>query len=194
MMPHGKAKYRNITHPNHYTYSKSEIDQQIIGLETGADAYIPKPFNMRYLKVLVKNTLEKRSNMYKTFSQKSIIIPSEFSTNKVDEEFLQKVINYIEENIENTELSVDLLAQNMNLSRSQVYRKIKALTDLTANEFIRQIRLKKALNLLSEGTLKHSVKSHIVLVLAPNRILHAVSKSSMANRHPILELHKVKNS
>ncbi len=136
--------------------AKIEIDQQIIGLETGADAYIPKPFNMRYLKVLVKNTLEKRSNMYKTFSQKSIIIPSEFSTNKVDEEFLQKVINYIEENIENTELSVDLLAQNMNLSRSQVYRKIKALTDLTANEFIRQIRLKKALNLLSEGTLNIS--------------------------------------
>jgi len=50
--------------------AKIEIDQQIIGLETGADAYIPKPFNMRYLKVLVKNTLEKRSNMYKTFSQK----------------------------------------------------------------------------------------------------------------------------
>ncbi len=136
--------------------AKIEIEQQIIGLETGADAYIPKPFNMRYLKVLVKNTLEKRSNMYKTFSQKSIIIPSEFSTNKVDEEFLQKVIHYIETNIENTDLSVDLLAQNMNLSRSQVYRKIKALTDLTANEFIRQIRLKKALNLLSEGTLNIS--------------------------------------
>jgi signal transduction histidine kinase/ligand-binding sensor domain-containing protein/DNA-binding response OmpR family regulator len=136
--------------------AKIEIEQQIIGLETGADAYIPKPFNMRYLKVLVKNTLDKRSNMYKSFSQNSIIIPSEFSTNKVDEEFLQKVIHYIETNIENTDLSVDLLAQNMNLSRSQVYRKIKALTDLTANEFIRQIRLKKALNLLSEGTLNIS--------------------------------------
>ncbi len=136
--------------------AKVEIEYQIEGLETGADAYVPKPFNMRFLKVLVKNTLEKRSNMYRAFSQKNVIIPSEFSTNKIDEEFLKKVIQYIELNIENTELTVDLLAQNMNLSRSQVYRKIKALTDLTANEFIRQIRLKKALNLLSEGNLNIS--------------------------------------
>ncbi len=136
--------------------AKIEIEDQIKGLEIGADAYVPKPFNMRFLKVLVKNTLEKRSNMYRSFSQKNVIIPSEFSTNKIDEEFLKKVIQYIETNIENTELTVDLLAQNMNLSRSQVYRKIKALTDLTANEFIRQIRLKKALQLLSEGSLNIS--------------------------------------
>ncbi|MCF8359815.1 MAG: helix-turn-helix domain-containing protein [Prolixibacteraceae bacterium] len=133
--------------------AKVEIEDQIGGLELGADAYVPKPFNMRYLKVLVKNTLDKRSSMYKAFSQKPTIIPSEFSTNKMDEDFLNKVINYIEKNIENTELSVDLLARNMNLSRSQVYRKIKALTNLTANEFIRQLRLKKALKLLSEGGL-----------------------------------------
>lgn len=136
--------------------ARIEIEHQIEGLEIGADAYVPKPFNMRFLKVLVKNTLEKRSNMYRSFSQKNVIIPSEFSTNKIDEEFLKRVIHYIEANIENTELTVDLLAQNMNLSRSQVYRKIKALTDLTANEFIRQIRLKKALQLLSEGKLNIS--------------------------------------
>lgn len=136
--------------------AKIDIENQITGLETGADAYVPKPFNMRYLKVLVKNIIDKRSAMYKTFSQKNIIIPSEFSTNKMDEEFLQRVIQYIELNIENTELSVDMLAQNMNLSRSQVYRKIKALTDLTANEFIRQIRLKKSLKLLAEGNLNIS--------------------------------------
>lgn len=136
--------------------AKVEMEHQIDGLETGADAYVQKPFNMRYLKVLIKNILEKRSNMFRAFSQNNIIIPSEFSTNKMDEEFLQKVINYIETNIEKTELSVDMLAQNMNLSRSQVYRKIKALTDFTANEFIRQIRLKKSLKLLSEGTLNIS--------------------------------------
>jgi signal transduction histidine kinase/ligand-binding sensor domain-containing protein/DNA-binding response OmpR family regulator len=136
--------------------AKIDIENQIDGLETGADAYVTKPFNMRYLKVLIKNTIEKRSNMYKTFSQKNIIIPSEFSTNKMDEEFLHKVISYIETNIENTDLSVDMLAQNMNLSRSQVYRKIKALTDLTANEFIRQIRLKKSLKFLSEGNMNIS--------------------------------------
>jgi signal transduction histidine kinase/ligand-binding sensor domain-containing protein/DNA-binding response OmpR family regulator len=136
--------------------AKIDIENQIEGLEIGADAYVPKPFNMRYLKVLVKNIIDKRSAMFKTFSQKNIIIPSEFSTNKMDEEFLQRVIQYIETNIENTELSVDMLAQNMNLSRSQVYRKIKALTDLTANEFIRQIRLKKSLKLLSEGNLNIS--------------------------------------
>jgi AraC-like DNA-binding protein len=74
----------------------------------------------------------------------------------MDEEFLQKVISYIETNIERTDLSVDMLAQNMKLSRSQVYRKIKALTDFTANEFIRQIRLKKSLKLLSEGNMNIS--------------------------------------
>jgi DNA-binding response OmpR family regulator len=136
--------------------AKVEMENQIDGLETGADAYIQKPFNMRYLKVLVKNILEKRSNMFRAFSQNNIVIPSELSTNKIDEEFLQKVIHYIEINIENTQLSVDLLAQNMNLSRSQVYRKIKALTDFTANEFIRQIRLKKSLKLLSEGSMNIS--------------------------------------
>jgi len=136
--------------------AKVEMEFQIDGLETGADAYVQKPFNMRYLKVLVKNILDKRSSMFRAFSQNNIIIPSEFSTNKMDEEFLQKVINYIETNIENTELSVDMLAHNMNLSRSQVYRKIKALTDFTANEFIRQIRLKKSLKLLSEGNLNIS--------------------------------------
>jgi len=136
--------------------AKVEIENQIDGLETGADAYVQKPFNMKYLKVLTKNILEKRSNMFKAFSQNNIIIPSELSTNKMDEEFLQKVINYIEANIEHTDLSVDMLAQNMNLSRSQVYRKIKALTDFTANEFIRQIRLKKSLKLLSEGNMNIS--------------------------------------
>jgi signal transduction histidine kinase/ligand-binding sensor domain-containing protein/DNA-binding response OmpR family regulator len=136
--------------------AKIEMEHQIDGLETGADAYVQKPFNLRYLKVLVKNILEKRSNMFRAFSQNNIIIPSEFSTNKMDEEFLQKVIHYIEANIENTDLSVDMLAQNMNLSRSQVYRKIKALTDFTANEFIRQIRLKKSLKLLSEGNMNIS--------------------------------------
>ncbi len=128
--------------------AKSAIEDQIEGLEEGADAYITKPFSIRILKAQINQMVNNRKGLYSRFSQDVHILPSMYARNKLDQEFLATVINYIVKNISNNQLGVEQLGDTMNLSRSQIYKKIKALTGKTAVEFIRCIRLKEAVKLM----------------------------------------------
>jgi DNA-binding response OmpR family regulator len=128
--------------------AKTTINDQIEGTETGADVYITKPFNMRLLYAKINQLIKSRRKLYAHFSQDVYLMPNKLSDNELDQMFLQKIIDFILQNIADNTLNVETLAGEMNLSRSNVYRKIKALTGKTIIEFIRIIRLKQALKLM----------------------------------------------
>ncbi len=118
------------------------------GLETGADDYINKPFDEKILKLRVHNLIDSRKKLRERFAKETNLLPVDISITNPDEEFLNKVIGIIEKNISNSELKVELIAREVGMSHSVLYKKIMALTDLSVVEFIRTIRLKKASKLL----------------------------------------------
>lgn len=128
--------------------AKAMVDDQITGIATGADLYITKPFNIRFLIAHVNQIIESRQKLYSRFSQDVYLLPGKVAGNEIDKAFLQKAIDYIVDNIQDSQLGVDSIADLFNLSRMQVYRKIKALTGKSVVEFIRMVRVKQALKLM----------------------------------------------
>ena len=128
--------------------SKSSNESKIMGLETGADDYITKPFNANLLEVRVKNILENRKKLRELFNDSPKIKTREITLNSSDEHFLKRAIKIVEENISNANLDITLLEEELKMSNMQMYRKLKSLTNLSGNEFIKNIRLKKAVQLL----------------------------------------------
>ena len=120
-----------------------QIDK-VKGIDSGADVYLNKPFNMKVLKSHLNQLIISRQVLFdKYFNSVSTTINSN-QTTSIDKEFMNNVLNYINENINDEKLNVENLAGELLLSRSKLYRKIKALTGDTANEFIRKVRLEKA--------------------------------------------------
>ncbi|WP_100614349.1 hybrid sensor histidine kinase/response regulator transcription factor [Confluentibacter citreus] len=128
--------------------ARTTVDDQITGIETGADVYITKPFSIRFLIVQVNQIIESRQKLYSQFSKDVYLLPNKVAQNEIDQEFLQRAIDYIIENIQNPQLGVNSIAELFNLSRMQVYRKIKALTGKSVVNFIRMVRIKQALKLM----------------------------------------------
>ena len=124
-----------------------EIDK-IKGIDSGADVYLQKPFNMNVLKSHLKQLISTRKILFKKYL--SGIDFSE-NTTSLDQEFILNVLDYINKNISDNNLNVENLADELLLSRSKLYRKIKALTGLTANEFIRNVRLEKSKEILENS-------------------------------------------
>ncbi len=128
--------------------SKSSNESKIMGLETGADDYITKPFNANILEIRVKNILDNRKKLRELFSNSPIIKAREITLNSSDEHFLERAIKIIEDNMSNINLDIALLEDELKMSNMQLYRKLKSLTNLSGNEFIKNVRLKKAVQLL----------------------------------------------
>ncbi len=129
--------------------AKSALQDKTEGYDAGADSYITKPFSGSLLRSRIKNLLQTRSklnNAYNLFINKKSILNE--SASELDKEFIEKVTLYIEKNAEDEGLNVGMIAKKMNMSHSSLYRKIKALTDLTANEFIKKVRMQLAEQLL----------------------------------------------
>ena len=131
--------------------AKAKIDDRMEGIELGADAYMVKPFDMRLLRLRLSQLITSRQLIFNKYFSLITDIPTNINTTSLDKEFIEKVLNYINDNIGNPDLNVELLAAQLNLSRSQFYRKIKALTNQTANEFLRNIRLQKAKQIIEKG-------------------------------------------
>ena len=128
--------------------ARTSLIFKIDGLETGADDYITKPFNMQLLKTRIKNLIDSRQKLQKSFAKNFDLSPSGIVMNSVDEQFLSQIKLLIEKNIDNSGYSVEQLASALHMSRMQLYRKLKALTDKTPIQVIRSIRLKRAAQLL----------------------------------------------
>lgn len=118
------------------------------GLETGADDYITKPFNPTLLSLKVRNLIKLRQNLNHKFGNKKFLSPKDLAINSVDEVFLQKCIDICHANSYDPEFRVEDFGKELGMSRMQLYRKLKSLTGLSANEFIRNQRIQKAAQLL----------------------------------------------
>ena len=137
--------------------AKASVDHRIEGLEVGADAYIPKPFDMRFLKTKTKKLLEEREFLREKFASTGIALDSQkIGINNTEKAFLEKAEKVIEDNLMNSEFGVEDFGSGLNFSRMQLYRKFKSIRGLSANEFIRAYRIKKAALLLRETDLNVS--------------------------------------
>lgn len=134
--------------------AKNTLQSKIDGLELGADAYIEKPFSPKYLRVQIANLLQNRNKIKAYFATSPLVHINTIAYSKADGQFLEKLNEVIYANITNVNLDVELLAQNLNMSRPTLYRKIKSISDLTPNELINIARLKKAAELLVNGKYK----------------------------------------
>jgi signal transduction histidine kinase/DNA-binding response OmpR family regulator/ligand-binding sensor domain-containing protein len=130
--------------------AKVTREDKITGLQTGADDYIPKPFSMAELKARVKNLVEQRKKLRERFSREITLEPSEISITPLDEKFLKRAIEIVERHINDEKLDLVLFRNEMNMSRSTLFRKLHALTGQSPTEFIRTIRLKRAASLLKQ--------------------------------------------
>jgi len=132
--------------------AKAMSSDKIKGIDSGADAYLNKPFEMKLLRSYIKRLIETRQQFIeKNINEENKITLLE-NTTSLDKTFMQKVLDYVNENLGEPDLNVEHLADDMSLSRSQLYRKIKAITGMTATELIRKIRLKKAKQMIESGS------------------------------------------
>lgn len=134
--------------------AKNTLQSKIEGLESGADAYIEKPFSPEYLQVQIANLINNRNKIKEYFANSPLAHITSMAHTKEDENFLELFNAVILQNLSNTELDVECLAKVMNMSRPTLYRKIKAVSNLTPNELINITRLKKAAELLAVGNYK----------------------------------------
>lgn len=124
-------------------------EQKQVGFESGADAYISKPFNVKLLKTRVRKLIENRKKIRESFSNFLLNETKQETLGKVEQQFITDFTQYVENSIANPELNIDEIADALGLSRSNLYRKIKSLTNYSPNELIRTIRVKYAKQLLN---------------------------------------------
>lgn len=147
-----KLKTDNLTShiPIILLTARAEDNDRIAGLETGADAYMVKPFNAEELNIRAKKLIELRKKLRAKFSDKLVIKPSEITVTSLDQEFMKNIMSSIENHISDSKYAVTQLAGEMNMSVSQLNRKLKALIEQSPQKLIRSIRMQRALELLKK--------------------------------------------
>jgi len=134
--------------------AKSSIENQLEGLRYGADYYITKPFHTEFILLAVNNLLQQRRKIFEMLSndKKSIALnPSEIQITSKDEAFLREVISIVEQGMTDPEFNIDTAAEAVAMGRTTFYKKLKSLTNLAPVEFVRDMRLKRARQLLAGG-------------------------------------------
>ncbi|MCW3808028.1 hybrid sensor histidine kinase/response regulator transcription factor [Plebeiibacterium marinum] len=146
------------------------------GYKTGADAYITKPFNSDVLSARVNNLLEQRRQLRELFTGSTGKELKKVAVNSADEIFLEKASGIIAQYLDDPQFNIDFLAEKMNMSRSQFYRKIKALTNKSGNDFIMSFRMDKALEYLKEGRYNITETAYKVGYNVPANFTRAFTK------------------
>ena len=131
--------------------AKGSIEAQTAGIQIGADDYIPKPFSMNLLKGKIRNILKSKQRLRYYYSNTIDIDTAKMTSNTLDEEFMSKAIQIVEENIDDESFTTDDLAEKLFISRSSLYLKMNSISGEPPANFIRRIRLNKACKLLLEG-------------------------------------------
>jgi signal transduction histidine kinase/ligand-binding sensor domain-containing protein/DNA-binding response OmpR family regulator len=129
--------------------AKTDNDSKVVGIKAGADIYVEKPFSSSVLRAHIENLLTSRKVLRRKFAEMPFIPLDSIAGNKADEVFLTKMNRIIEKNISNTSFTIDLLAEQLCVSRSGLFAKIKKQIEMTPNELIQLIRLKKAAEMLT---------------------------------------------
>ena len=141
--------------------AKSSLNDQIQGLEYGADEYITKPFSSAYLKARVDSLLKQRQILYDYYISKmregekdtslmEQLTPSTPQVTHFDNDFIRNILQSVEENIQNSEFKIDDLAEAMSMSRTVFYRKVKSLMGVSPVDFVKTMRIKRAVQLLEQ--------------------------------------------
>lgn len=130
---------------------KADKDSKLEGLETGVDDYLIKPFDPEELRFRVKNLLEQRELLREKFRKEFSLNPDLKDARSTSDQFAKKVFDLLDQHIEEPDYSVEQLAGTMNLSRSQLFKKLTAVTGYPPQELLRNLRLKKAVHLFHSG-------------------------------------------
>jgi DNA-binding response OmpR family regulator len=150
-------KNMNISHiPVVMLTAKNSLENELKGLDNGADQYLVKPFNIEHLLLVVRNLLESRKKMQLKFSGTNLPEPKEITVTSADEKFFMKTNEIIEKHIANSDFNVELLSQQTGLSTVHLYRKLKSITGMSTNEYIRSFKMKRAAQLLRQNKLRIS--------------------------------------
>ncbi|WP_273568841.1 hybrid sensor histidine kinase/response regulator transcription factor [Maribacter halichondriae] len=131
--------------------AKAGMDNKLEGLETGADDYLTKPFDGKELLVRAKNLIEQRQKLRELFSNKAVKIdPKKITVTSVDQKFLEQVLELLETNFSSPDFGVPQMQDNLAMSKTQLHRKLKVLTNEAPGELLRNFRIKRAAQLLSQ--------------------------------------------
>jgi YesN/AraC family two-component response regulator len=149
--------------------ARYDINSQIEGLRYGADYYITKPFNTDFLKASIHNLLEQRKKIFNKLQEGEMVEqkPTGIVITSQDEDFLKTVIQFVEEGMQESEFEIEEIATSVNMSRSAFYKKFKSLTNMAPVEFVNEMRLKRAKQLLDAGALNISSVSFEVGFSSP---------------------------
>lgn len=132
--------------------AKHAVDSQIEGLKYGADYYLTKPIKMELLEVAMGNILKRRKQFVQSLIEKEEVVETkEPYITTYDREFLEKIIQVVEDKLDDNEFNIDYVADTMAMSRSAFFKKLKSLTDLAPVEFVRDLRLKKSKEIFDAG-------------------------------------------
>ena len=151
--------------------AKSDMDSKIEAMEYGADDYITKPFSSVYLEARIENLLKQRRQLqeyYRSSLTNGTITISKPNVTPQDDNFIQRIMEYIEENIEDPELSIDNIALYIGLSRSTMFKKMKSLTGIPPVDFIKEIRIQRAAQLIETGEFNVSQVAYMIGMTDPS--------------------------
>ncbi len=141
---------------------KVSVDSRIAGLETEADVYLSKPFVPKELMLSIKNLIQSRRRLRERYNREIRLKPADISVNSIDEQFLARLMTALEKNYSNADFSVEQLGVEVGMSRSQIHRKLHALTNESSSRFIRSFRLQRAMEMLKQNAGTVSEISYLV--------------------------------
>lgn len=129
------------------------VEQQLEGLENGADVYLTKPFSVQILQSYISNLLKSRDVIRQRYANKVLLEPLEVEVGTVDKKFMERLMAAINENLSNADFNISDLSKHIGMSKAVLYKKFTALTQMPIGEFVKSLRLKKAAILLSKDKL-----------------------------------------
>ncbi len=156
--------------------AKNDLDSKVQGLQMGADAYIEKPFAYKYLVAQITSIFENRRRGMDAFMRKPFVPTQTLGMSKADEQLMDKIVQVIEDNIDDTNFGVEMLAELVCMSRSSLHRKIKAISDTSPTDFIKMVRLKKASELIAEGSYRVGEVCYMVGINSPSYFIKLFQK------------------
>jgi signal transduction histidine kinase/ligand-binding sensor domain-containing protein/DNA-binding response OmpR family regulator len=142
--------------------SRSSLVYKIEGLESGADDYISKPFDLVEFKLKIKNLLDSAQRLKSKFSSDGNFLASEITFSSLDEQLLKKAFKIVEDNIANEQFDIQFFCTELGVSRTMLFTKVKAWTNFTPNEFIHEVRMKRAAYFLEQNKMNISQISYKV--------------------------------